>query len=198
MKIYCFYRNNGKLDKSIRKENKISREEFPLYAITSDKKIFKKFKKERNMDLFKITIHDMDKDEFEYFINTHRSMILGDYIYLYFPYITDTYRKTESMEVSVVSTEQEHQQIEYVIDSISIDAISYGSLRLSNPMVFKKEYRHALAMLEYDSIFKLSMVNNYGLPFDFQNYDDDEYLSPPCIQLDEFRVFIELFGYMFR
>ena len=72
-----------------------------LYAVTDDKKIYKEFERQRNMNIFKVTKKDFDKDDEESFYKSHSSYYLKDY----------SYRDTKDTSYKIVSTLQEYSRV---------------------------------------------------------------------------------------
>lgn len=185
MKIYKFFKipdENEKDDIDIERK-------YILYAITNNKEIAKRFKKDRNMEKFIYKTHSgITKEEYADMCNENRSSVLE---YHKLRTVFDDYHtKSNSKEVTVLMTNWEYQLVEDV-DTIMANDIWRN---LPYPLIFNKKYLNALNTLEYINMYKI--INIDILPFEIiekidEYFNNDDY-SAPNIIYDELSVFIRI------
>jgi len=151
MKLYKFYYKADKNDiahdindKHIKSELDYIHDKYPLYAFTTNKKIYKEFKSERNMNNFIIIKTDIDKEEYPDYVKEHRDGLL-DTVYL--P-VKDEDGKVHDIKFAITSYEQ------LVIDDIDIEYMLGGRDSFVPYLIFNKEIVKALKVLEYPFFYK--------------------------------------------
>lgn len=211
MKLYCFYRYDKSLKKSdfdrLTKSGAKSKDIYPIYAITTNKKFMKQFVNDRDMKQFLLITKKVDEDTAKGFMNMHRSLVLNDYAYNYYPKIKENIDK--SIYITVVSTFMEYTSVEDICDDSFIGLSSIPSStqmkssNLPNPFILKDKYLDSLRILEYDDFFKLtlgmldqSLSQSYSMKALVPDIED--YPEVPDMIIDEFRVFIRLHGQYFK
>ena len=164
---------------------------YDLYAITNNKKYAKRFKEERNMDMFIERCTDEDKSDYIKFINDNRhcALIIKELM------TRDVYKNgyIGTKKVEVLLTIYEHENCD--TENIVIDTMEDGMWNSAIPYrVYKKKLLNSLRLLDYVSNYKL-----YSLDFNNMVIDpeDDDY-SAPDIYIDELGLFIRYFGRTFK
>lgn len=189
MKIYKFYRVHS--DEGLENSQDLDvRDKYPLYAFTNDKSVRKEFKEFRDMSKFVERKSTIDDSEYRDFENSHRSQLLQKRKLKTFndygeePFIT---------EAEVICTWSEMDYMSDSMDNI-LTEVNFSP----NPFLFTEEYTEALRELEYINIWKIYRNPRIysGCPGHI-DLDDLDY-SPPAIYPDELRVFLELFGELFK
>lgn len=156
-----------------------------LYGYTTDKKVIKQFKKERDMDQFRIVEKSLDEDDLLLFEKNYRYKVIAIRKYI-------TYRKDDigyfKDFIEIASTEYEEEQT-YVYSDVAI--LEAGKYTKNSPHIFNKDIRKALDILEYSNIREYAMTGCCDIMY------------PPTkvgrkvsnIDVDLFYVFMILFGY---
>ena len=197
MKLYSFYKYADDIDKNkyqAYKDQGISDKDIrPLYAVTVDKKLAKKFEETRDMKQFVKVVQDIDKEDVKDYYSKHRSKVLDDYEYVYYPGLREN--RQEHKTIKIVSTYSE-----YNTTVTSMDDQFSGlpvNINFVSPFILKDKYLNALIDLNYDSFFKASLVY-----IDSQNLEglglyvpDDVDLSLEMnLKIDEVALFICYYG----
>ena len=185
MKLYKFF----KIPEENEKDNVDIEQKYVLYAITNDKDMADRFKKDRNMKKFIFKCHtDITREEYQDICNSSetRSAVLE-----YHELVTifdDKHTKKNSVSAKVLMTNWEYQFVKDM-DVVHEEMWEY----MPYPMIFKKKYNRSLEILEYISYYKLFAINR--IPFELlvkinEDSDDDDYSAPGIIH-DEVAVFIQ-------
>lgn len=174
VKLYRFYRN-GKDEKS----DMSVYEKYPLYAVTSDKEIAKKFEKSRRKDYFIKKVSKVSKDEGIAYLNSHRKSMLD-----WFALRTVDYsEKINHVVMDMLMTEFEYDLLQANHDDLSpILEKTYA-----DPHIFNKDIYNQLTVIGYLSAFLLVDVND-AFDGDFETVAT--YLED--IDLDEVVLFIHM------
>lgn len=167
--IYKFYKKSG--DKSDDLKLKFK---YPLYAITKDKKLAKKFMKSRDMNKFICRKHKISDEDYVKYINKHSILEIDEYEYYG---IED--RVTKDWEkVKIVSTWSEKENVEDLVNN----SIFYeGDIFNNHYMLLNKKYIKCLETIMYNKFYDIYTGNCV----------DYEY---PDIMVDEVEIFINLYG----
>lgn len=143
MKVWLFYKDRD--DGAI------------LYGVTNEKKMAKKFMKERNMKKFRIEIYDMDKEEYANFCNSNenRSSVLSEYKLATVK--NGNHTSSNFYFKKVIMSYWEHQ----IIDDFSYTFNEpHEFIGMPIPIIFKDKYIECLKKIEYNGHFIL-----YALPY---------------------------------
>ena len=177
MKIWRFY-EVPKDDGRLRSEDEY-RHDYTLYAVTQVKKLAKKFREQRDMNLFIEKSSNVDVDSGEQFITAHRErLLLEDY---FETVIEDRRGNREPVFVKVVHTENEAEYLKEVTDS---NQILYMIGKYLPMDLFESELQQALVDIKYHEFVNF-MVEGYGnSPDGFYNMN---------YQYDMFRTFMMLY-----
>lgn len=195
MKLYSFYKYADDIDKNkyqAYKDQGISDKDIrPLYAVTVDKKMAKKFEETRDMKQFVKVVQDIEKDDVKDYYSKHRSKVLDDYEYVYYPGIREN--RQEYKTIKIVSTYSEHNTTVTSMD----DQFSGLPVNINfvSPFILKDKYLNALIDLNYDSFFKASLVYSQDMNSEHFYVPDDVDLSLEMnLKIDEVALFIYYFG----
>ena len=151
MKIYLMYSKLKDLEPS-------------LYAYTSDSKLSKRFKKERNKDLFFIKEKEVTKDNFYDFAKKHKNLNLKE---CFFETYTDTGEEYKRSVVGLVCTYNEESSVilnyEYINSEIAKSTSEVG-------ISFNRDIIDALNTLYYFDFLKQKIntrleLNEYNIGF---------------------------------
>lgn len=195
MKLYSFYKYADDIDKNkyqAYKDQGISDKDIrPLYAVTVDKKMAKKFEETRNMKQFVKVVQDIEKDDVKDYYSKHRSKVLDDYEYVYYPGIREN--RQEYKTIKIVSTYSEHNATVTSMDD------QFGGLPVNinfvSPFILKDKYLNALIDLNYDSFFKASLVYSQDMNSEhFYVPDDVDLALEMNLKIDEVALFIYYYG----
>lgn len=184
MTIWMFFRVSECYDelKSISLKDKI-----PLYAITTDKKKAKIFKKSRKESRFICKKVDADSDEGKTYLKDCRGKILKYYKLKTFP----TKEKNNRKNVKVLMTDFEMEELDSMIDTYGI--VTW--MPFVSPRVFKgQKIQSLLDRIDFIDCYKIARSAD-GLD-DIEPYfvtGSEEY---PWLQwtFDELAVFLLLYG----
>lgn len=173
MTIWKFYKiPEGEVPSNINLVDK-----YPLYAITNDKKLFTRFKNDRNMKKFIIKKDWIDEDDYAMFANEHRSTVLREHK-------LNTEVKNKNKEVNMVLTMGEYTEVSesmlYLLEDI--DLWNY----LLDPFLLKKDFLNYLNKINY--------IDFYLLYKNLYNFSDDCYYDVPNLLYDELNFFIAMYG----
>lgn len=174
MKLYRFYRNgkDDKCDMSVY-------EKYPLYAVTSDKELAKRFEKSRKKDYFIKKVSKVDKDDGIAYLNSHMKSKL-DWFTLRTVMFSE---KIDHVAMDLLMTEFEYDMIQAYHDNLS-PVLDH---KYVNPYIFNSQIVTALTNIEYLSAFLISDIN---AAFDGDFEDIANYLEG--IDLDEVSIFIHM------
>jgi hypothetical protein len=151
MKIYLMYIKYKGLEPS-------------LYAYTNNNEYYKRFKKERNKDIFVIKEKDVNKDEFYDFAKKHKNLNLKECL---FETYTDTGEEYKRSIVSLICTYNEESSVvlnyEYINSEIAKSTSEIG-------LSFNKEIIDALNTIYYFDFLKNKIndrleMNEYNIGF---------------------------------
>ena len=181
MKLYKFYYKADISGICVNIDNNKSKStddyikhKYPLYAFTNNKKIFKEFKLERNMDSFIIIKSDIDDEDYEEYAKANRDALL-DIVILK---TLDDNNKICDLEFAITSYEQ------IVIDDLSIEYLMPDEF--VPYLIFNKEIVKALKTLEYP--FFESAYGGMVLEEDYDDYNQPE------IATNEFEILYSQFS----
>lgn len=197
MKLYKFYKNPS--DEVLENCQNLSIEEkYPLYAFTVNKKDAQKFMEARDMNKFIKRVSDIDKDEYKDFTNTNRGKLLEVFEYTHFKGYTADACVASFEKVPILTTWEEMEFTSASSDDGISDMTEYVNYNFM-PFIFKDKYVKALNNLQYISHWK-----SFGCTEKFQQLlregemeDYMDYVSP-SIRIDEFSIYIILFGDTYR
>mgnify|MGYP004452486811 CR=1 FL=1 len=197
MILYKFYRA---LDENIDTSDLRMNEKYPLYAFTTDKKIYKDFKNMRNMSKFHVIKSEISKSDFVEFANSHSNAKLD-----YFTYSSVDKNKYRMMDIYILSTWHERENT----DAIASEGYIYGicdpeyhfNFNISlNPFILKNKWIKLLKDIVYIDAWKL-----FGNPEKFLSSisDDDKndflgYEYPDTVHIDESAIFVFLYGELLK
>ena len=175
-----------------------------LYAWTTNKKLIKKFKKQRSKEYFKYQIIETDKDpSFEY------SLKLKNHTYE-----TCSDRSNES----IVSTVFEY---DFATDMNAVIELFTGGFYLPDPKLINKKLLSIMELISYSyqfysysdslpfqdetSVYAQDLAERYDLFWNDYSYRDiynntyitEFNLTGRSVKLNEFNAFIDLFGDLF-
>lgn len=188
-RFYLYDKNMSKKD--YMKLTNGSNDRKHLYAVTTNDKFYKEFIRERNMNMFIHIKSRVSKTEASYYINNHYSCNLSRNELVYYPYKSknDKYR----VDTQVLCTNNEIESVRTISDMYYLSF--NGNLSdFIDPRIFKEEYLHNLIMLDYLTLMNISGVVNIHNQYD----GNSEIPDLPSILLDEFMIFIDLYGKLFR
>ncbi len=187
MKLYKFYYKANKNDiahdiEKYRKKNhdEYIKDKYPLYAFTADKKLYKEFKEERNMDAFIIIKSDIDKEDFIEYAETYRDAYL-EQIDLR---VKDD--KGKVCEVPFVVTTYE----QLIIDDVNMEEMLGDSSYFPPYLIFNKKIVKALKTLLYP--FFYNTITGQPLDEDEEEYDNIE------VSNNEFEILYSQFSGTFN
>ena len=171
---------------------------YKLYAYTNDKKLRKKFKNTRDMNLFAEIKTEMSEDEFVKFANLNNGYMLKEYEYEYLR----SYKKSRLDEpdigvCKIVSTWFERESSDDLTENASTALL--GEL-VMNPFVFNRKYLKALNDLQFISYWKMygrSVEESYQYieNEDIELLETDIAPEVSCNMLD---LFLDMYGYTFK
>lgn len=166
---------------------------YPLYAITDDKKLRNRFKEERKEEMFIEKKSKMTKEEYTKFVNKNAGSVLSLYEYKHGV-------KGKCVNIEVLSTWFEREVVDDQSELIVTQWLEACKGRIhAIPYIFKDEYQQALRDLMYIQFFRLAggfdKIREYLTDEEMEEcdtYDMDRF------ELDEFNLFIELYGDTFN
>ena len=193
MKLYKFYKNPS--DEALENCHDLTIEEkYPLYAFTANKKYAQKFMETRDMRKFIKRVSNIDKDEYREFTNSNRGRLLEFYDFIHFKGYTDDACINKEEKVQILTTWEERELTSASADDGISDLTEYVDYNFF-PFLFKSKFVKALNCLQYISHWKcLGSSEKFSQllhPDEVDEYMD--YVSP-SIKVDEFSVYILLFG----
>lgn len=149
MKIYKFYKKPDK-----EHENMIIRNDYdlmtkyPLYALTNDKKLAKKFRKTRNMKMFLEKVDDMDNEQYVMFAKKHRGRVI---VSTTLETVLD--KNTENQKVAYATVIATDNELNYLMESIDTGQILNLVIQNWVPIqIFTEEVQSFLKDLLYDKV----------------------------------------------
>lgn len=188
MQCYRFYKIPKDDSHSKEYYEKYRLDQYPIYALTNDKKLAEKFIKQRNMDRFICCKSKMDKEEYSILANRYRSTVLKEEELFT---VVDKYTKeAEKMDIKVVMTYDEYISVcdDPVIPCFMND-VAFWALPgtvAAHISIFKKKFQKALDYVFWRDNYKL--MAQYGII----NLDDD--YSAPDYYVDELELFVDTYG----
>lgn len=193
MQVWRFYKKPEVDLESIPDSVSIT-DKYPLYAVTCEKKLAKRFMMERDMDKFIVrTDDDAEKEEYSQFANMNRSTVLDIYK------LETSNKDNEVITVDVLMTFNEYQ---YVKETMCVPLFDENWwYTMPNPNLFNKSIKKSLRKLGYIQAFKLynSGTNEYGATrTDFLLDEEDDDFSAPPWMVDELSYFINIFSTLFK
>ena len=185
MKLYKFF----KIPEENEKDDIDLERKYVLYAITNDKKMAERFKKDRNMKKFILKVHeDITKEEYMDICNDHeaRSSVLEYHELM--TVFDNKHTKANAVNAKVLMTNWEWQ----IVKDVDVFNEEIWSV-MPYPLIFKKKYVEALDILEYISFYKLFTIER--VPYEFiekinDAINEDDYAAPNILN-DEVAVFIQ-------
>ena len=184
VKIWAFYLSPK--DSNVVPSMAMSEKGLTLYALTNNKKLAKRFMKERDMNKFhlkKMTITEEEWDDM--------SKIEGDHI-LDLRYLTTRQYKGDDLpltqfDILVLCTMYEYQESDSDFVQLWETSEDFWSL-CPNPRIFNKKIQKALSILQYKAWFDIvNVTSNAPIEYD-----------APNTTVDEFGVFVSLFYRTFK
>ena len=173
MKVYKFFQKPNKNDdlQTAFGRELTTREKYPLYAITTNKKDAAEFVETRDMKKFLAKTDKMDKEEYQEYAKVYRSRLLDHHV-------LKAYRNKNTDEQTVVygkilCTENEYDCTTEFTDTGSILQSQMESW--INPDIFKKEYKEAFDILKYKDAALFSSGSFIGDPIGFMRPEVDIY-----------------------
>lgn len=210
MKLYCFYVYNKNMKKEeydwLIKSGATRKDIYPIYAITANKKFKNDFIRTRDMNQFVLITKKGDKKDCIQYMNGHRSMVLEEYEYSYYPNIKQN--DDHSITVTVLSTFMEKNTVDNCCDESlmglgDLPFTESKKINFKNPFVLKNRFLDALRDLEYDDFYKLFLGmedNSIAQEYNLRDIipENEDFPEIPDVIIDEFRVFIRSFGKYFK
>lgn len=193
MKLFKFYKNPS--DEILENAQDLSiQDKYPLYAFTNDKKLAKEFSETRDMKKFIKRVSHIEKSEYVDFTNQNRGQLLEKYSYSRFKGYTSDASEVMTDKVELLTTWQERELTAASVDDGIADLTDFISYNFF-PFIFERKYVKALDKLQFITHWKyLGYPEKYK---DFISIDEVETFmdfSSPNISVDEFSVYILLFG----
>lgn len=186
MKIYLFY-------------IKLKNLEPYLYAYTNNKEYYRKFKKERNEDIFIIREKDINKENYYDFAKKHSNINLKECMFETYIDEGDEYKRDI---VRLICTYNEESSVILNFDMVSKE-ISKSTNRIA--VAFNYEIKKALDDLYYFDFLKqkvdreINMYNaTYGASYEYLDYLEDINESPIGYNYDYLAIFIKMYGYTLK
>ena len=161
-----------------------------LYAFTTDKKLYKKFKSFRDMDKFEIIKTDVTDDElidFAHFNHKHelKEIVLKTRHPEFFNKIS---------KVSIVGTRSEEEGVAFLVEDFFSQVKKAFKV---NPILFNDEYKELLDNIGYTSLYKwvksFSIDGFYSMR-DFDEITDFSRNITSNFDFDEFNLFLAKYG----
>jgi hypothetical protein len=163
---------------------------YPLYAITCDKKLAKRFQRERNSDKFIIKKTKVDKAEYAEYAMRNRSCVLC--IQKLTTVKNKNTKDQEILDVEVLLTTAEYQICKEPMILIGDDSWwTNTAYEVPNPYIFNTEVTKALRYFDYIMLYKLFVESAEMME------QDDDY-SVPQWYIDELAYFVDIYQDTFR
>ena len=196
-KVYRWYKRI--VDETLYESSKhlLLEDRYPLYAITTDKKMRAQFNRERNPEHFIEIKSKMTKEEFQDYGNKNRGNIL-DYIeYQTFDHREG--RKVIMRPVKVLSTRNEYDLMECYGEGLTDTDQPQGMQFFDAPWILKTEFLNALNVLKYFKFWALNRPDEVKkVPDSMKKYDIEADYSAPNFHIDEYKLYVELFWESYR
>lgn len=161
-------------------------QKYPLYAITGDKKMAKRFQEERDMNKFIIRKSKVTREEFSEFALQNRQAVLSIQNLLT---SNDNNERPGHMNVQVLLTQMEYQICAEPNISIT-DEYWWNTVNIADPLLFNDNIKESLNNLDYINLF---MLFNGNIDY----YDEKDY-EPPNWNIDQLAYFILIYGNLFK
>lgn len=163
MTLYRYYKIDNDIDDTLPVDKR-----YKLIAVTNNKQLAEDFEMTRNMDKYVKICGDMkSKLCHDYILNNSNEEICEESLFL-------TYTRGKYNEVYIPHTWDEYERIDFLKETFFSDY--FGAKVDSN--LFSGEYRHALDILKYTTLF------------------NKEYIDPDIeldVVFDEFAIFVKEF-----
>lgn len=171
-------------DTSLALENK-----YKMYAFTENKKLAKRFMKERNMKLFLHTTVKKDKETAEYWMHHNRGRWLA--IRDLETYLNKNTPQQITKNAKVLITEDEKSFVEETIDTNPIGPINEYCGGFVDPDVFEDDLQASLKRLRYHDLWRMALyAKDYVDAGAFPNGPIDT----PDIAFDSMGMFTLMYG----
>lgn len=194
-----------------------------LYAMTNKKKLLKRFKEQRNMELFRIKTIECSPEEYAQMGNQYRETILENVTYRskkQNPYPESEYETFGNCvdEYTICVTYLEKSITNEQIDSFYENPME--NIDLFNPLILSKNIRRLLCEFGLDFMYRLKLFPMIDSDFIYEpdSYeflqaaqnseitymdmlllrDQDSDMNPPDAWIDQMEVFLKLFGRLFK
>lgn len=157
-----------------------------IYAYTDSKKLYKKFKKQRNMDLFTVVRLERTKESTHELAENFQQQILSEYS------IKTKNENGDVVLIRIVLSASEH----LTINNYGFELLNNSILKFVwiSPMLFKHSIFKALKELEYLSLYLSQSMTTRNVEYLSVLYDNIKHNLYP----DELSIFLELFGYTMK
>lgn len=153
---------------------------YPLYAITGEKELAKRFEQERNMHKFKKIVSKITKEEYVDYTNLNRMRLLK------LRTLDTNMKESKTGTVSIVMTENEYQNCDPEMMYIALFNEDFWRGSLYPPEVYNKKIRKALEFIDYNVLYKV----NKGGSIEEQLEAGREFDMP---RIDTYNYFIETY-----
>lgn len=182
MKVYKFYKKPTEELKNIPVSEYSLKQKYPLYAITPEKKMAKRFRKSRDMNKFIEKVDDIDDDIVDSYILSKRERLL-DLLTLETFVLDKT--KSDPRYVNVVMTDSEFNLVsEYGDTGQILNYIPDESWLPTN--IFSEKTKRILNGIYYEKSMCFAQV---------RGINEDGYLALP-LKFDLFGIFLLTYGHI--
>ena len=145
-------------------------DQYPLYAFTADKKLAKRFEKERNMDKFIKIVSKVSREKYIEYGETNRNHDLSLYK------LATSRKESESGVATLVMTLIEYQCVDPELASVALyDDNFWCSEYHCPPYVYKTKIQKALDFIDYSKIYKIYFNPDENVDADFDVKKIDQY-----------------------
>lgn len=156
-------------------------DQYPLYAFTVDKKLAKRFEKERNMDKFIKIVSKVSREKYIEYGETNRNHDLSLYK------LATTHKESESGVATLVMTLIEYQCVDPDVVSVALyDNDFWCSKYHYPPYVYKTKIQKALDFIDYSKIYKI-----------YFNPDENVDSEIEVRKIDQYNYFLDKFKDIF-
>lgn len=145
MKYYLFHLKEEYLDDVVGAEIVDS----CLYAYTDNKEVYKRFKNERNLSMFRVRKIDASQEDINYLAKNHQNRILR------IRKVSTSVNPVEQIETTICLTDDEYQNVQ---NEISFRMCNINDFKV-NPLVFRNDILFSLCRLG------IMTFASYILPF---------------------------------
>lgn len=174
MKVYKFFKKPTEEMKNIPLSEFSLQQKYPLYALTVDKKLAKKFRKGRNMDLFIEKVDDIEREYVDEYLRAKRDRLLDTLVFESY-----VFGKGKPKYISVVLTDSEFNLVsEYGDTGQILNYIPYESW--ISTIIFSENVRRILNGVYYEKSMNFAQA---------KGINEDGYLNLP-IRFDLFGIFL--------